>query len=93
MGGRRIRPEDFRPLVDYLGDQLVNSVTLTLAQVEAVLGKPLPRIAYTRSWWTNPGLQTSHRHAWVGAGWQVAVVDTRSAAPTVTFIRRADDGR
>ena len=92
--GRAAHPAGgFPAAADYLIGQSVDSVTLTLAQVEAVLGQALPRIAYTRSWWTNPGLQTSHRRAWVGAGWQVAAVDARSAVPTVTFTRRAEYDR
>ena len=79
------------PLVDYLAEQPTTSVTLTLAEIETLLGRPLPRSVYTQSWWSA----TRHRivrQAWVRAGWMVAAVDLRAGArPAVTFVRAVDE--
>lgn len=52
----------------------VTQLELTFAQVEAILGKPLPNSATKlQTWWTNfrPKIQ-SHRTAWLNHGWEVA---------------------
>jgi hypothetical protein len=86
------------PLTAYLRAQPpeVSSVTLTLAEVEAIIGAPLPRSAVTagRSWWTNAPVQPQSR-AWRSAGWVVAALQRRGGGPpplwTVTFTRVVSD--
>jgi hypothetical protein len=66
------------------------SVTLTLAEIEAILGEPLPRGAVTRQWWyntRNKGLMPVS----MTARWQVAQVMVRTGNRTVTFTRMPPD--
>ena len=62
-----------------------DAVTLTFAEVEALLGAPLPRSAYARSWWSAG--QPSRARVWRGVGWRVQRMNP--ARHTVTFVRRA----
>jgi hypothetical protein len=99
---QKIEPEFLaRPLsepsakYDPLGEWLLNQreegesrVRVTFADVEAILGQPLPPSAREhRSWWANDS--TSHRQSmtWLAAGWQVQDVDL--AGEEVEF-RRTD---
>lgn len=59
----------------------------SFAEIEAVLGFPLPKTARSgRAWWRNAGGQP-HQRAWTGAGWEA--VDVDPAAGLVTFRRTA----
>jgi hypothetical protein len=63
------------------------TIELTFAQVEAILGTPLPKSATKlTTWWTNvqPKIQ-SHRTAWLNNGWSVADFDLK--AKRVKFVR------
>lgn len=50
---------------------------LSFAEIEKILGDPLPKTAYERpTWWSNKiGAGVSHRNAWLQAGWKVAEAD------------------
>ena len=76
----------YHPLAQYLTAQPSDAVTLSFAEIEALLGAPLPRLAYqTGQWWWHPrGPQT---RAWRGAGWRVQRVNLWWR--TVTFRRTA----
>ena len=53
-----------------------DAITLSFAQVESILGFPLPKSAYTyNAWWANGG--HSQAAAWMNVGYQVAGVDLR----------------
>jgi hypothetical protein len=85
------------PLTAYLRAQPpeVSSVTLMLAEVEVIIGAPLPRSAVTagRSWWTNAPVQPQAQ-AWRSAGWTVASLWRGGGPPplwTVTFTRVVSD--
>lgn len=59
----------YLPLEDWLRNQPTSP-----AQIEAILGAPLPASATKlKTWWTNqyPKIQ-SHRTAWLNNGWIVA---------------------
>jgi len=59
----------YDPLKAYLETQTVKSITFTFGEIEAILGRTLPRGAYnTDSWGT---MQTS----WREAGWQILTLD------------------
>jgi hypothetical protein len=64
------------------------TVTLTLSEIETILGEPLPGAAATRMWWSN----SRHRRAemvWVAVGWRVQRAEMRRVMPTITFARAA----
>lgn len=59
----------------------------SFAEIEEVLGFPLPNSARAgKVWWRNTGAQP-HQRAWTTAGWETADVD--HAAGLVTFRRSA----
>jgi hypothetical protein len=71
----------------------VTRVTLTLGEVEAIIGAPLPRSAYTqgRGWWSNLHYR-SHTWAWRSLGWRVLSVERQPGGIgqwTATFTRAA----
>ena len=83
--------ERYGLLGDYLTAQPGDTVTLSLSEVETIIGEPLPPMAGTRVWWM--GRRTSRQsRAWGAAGWRVVSVAFRVAAPTVTFKRARSDG-
>lgn len=65
----------YLPLEAWFGKQATTSeIQLSFAQVEEILGSPLPNSATKlQTWWTNkePKIQ-SHRTAWTNNGWKVA---------------------
>ncbi len=61
------------------------TVTLTLDQLAAVLGQPLPRGTQVSNWWTNT-LGKSTARVWLTAGWRVRLLALRTNTPTVTFV-------
>ena len=82
--------DQYAPLRDYLVRQAAagqRQVVLPFAQLEvAILGRPLPRTARTRSgWWRNDGTTYHAWHGWRRAGWFVGAVSL--ATETVTFTR------
>jgi hypothetical protein len=83
-------PPKYEPLRRYLvalpAD--VTTVTLTVAEIEALLGASLPASARTSSWWAN-SQPVAHRRAWLTIGWRVMGHTFRPAVPTVTFTRVA----
>ena len=83
---RQRRPwprKKYAPLATWLADQGVGEVTCTVAQIEAVLGEPLPLAASMRTWWRWPSLPLPQQLA--SAGWGVRAVDTLQG--TVAFVR------
>jgi hypothetical protein len=73
---------------DALGQHLAGAsapVTLSFAEIERVIGRPLPASARKhRPWWANDASH-SHARAWLGAGWRVIGVDLN--AGRITFGR------
>ena len=67
-------------------DTTKKQIELTLAEVEEIVGSPLPKSSSKPSWWTNvePKIQ-SHRTSWLNHGWKV--LDYNEGAKVVKFIR------
>ncbi len=64
-----MRNSKYRPLFDYLHQRTEAEVTLTLAEIEALLGKKLPSSARSnRGWWSNRS-QGTQAAAWREAGY------------------------
>jgi hypothetical protein len=70
----------YQPLAAFLVGQGPGEVTLTLAEVEAILQQPLPGSAGLRWWWQS----SRDAHTWRVAGWR-ARLDPRGRR--VTFVR------
>ena len=79
----------YEPLSTHLQADSASEWSATFAQIEQVLGFPLPPSARKhREWWSNQaGAGHSQARGWQDAGWQVWKVDL--AAEQVTF-RRAE---
>lgn len=74
----------YRPLSDRLSLYDRDEWRATFAEIEEVLGAPLPKSAQQASWWAGTAEKPHHR-AWLDHGWQVAQVD--KAAGAVIFRR------
>ena len=80
-------PAEYRALHKYLADRFADTVVLTFAQVEDLLGFPLPEGARLRlTWWVadDDGGASAHSRAWNDAG-RTATPNLR--AQTVAFER------
>ena len=65
----------YDPLTARLSGQAGAEWRASFAEIEAVLGFPLPKGARAgKVWWANSGAQP-HQRAWTGAGWEAADVD------------------
>ena len=82
----RYGPRKYDPLTAYLAALPADEVTLTFAEIEAIVGAALPASARQSSYWTTT-LQPLVARLWVRAGWRVARTDLSSATPAVTFAR------
>ena len=82
----RYGPRKYDPLAAYLAALPADEVTLTFAEIEAIVGAPLPATARLSSFWsTTPRLLVAR--PWLRAGWRVARAHLRSESPAVTFRR------
>lgn len=77
----------YRPLSDRLASEQGEEWRPSFAEIEEVLGFPLPKAAQQAAWWT--GGEKPHHKAWTEHGWEVGEVDR--AAGGVHF-RRAPVG-
>ncbi len=78
----------YQPLGAYLARQPGPTHPLTFREIEAILGRPLPRSALAegaRAWWTNDPGHSQTDYGWLAAGWQVDSVDR--GRQTVTFCK------
>jgi fatty acid/phospholipid biosynthesis enzyme len=84
------RPK-YGPLHDWLNRQptKIARVECTFAQIEEMIGEPLPPTARSQKryqmWWSNATNHHIQAQAWVSAGWKREHVDL--AAEIVTFVR------
>ena len=85
-------PDPFLPLREYLAEQPGDELTLTFAEIESLLGAPLPDGAWLRAWWTNASGAPQAR-AWLLTGWRVHWVRRSGTEAAVTFTRAADARR
>lgn len=75
----------YNPLATYLIPLPKREVCLGFAEIERVLGSPLPPTARKdRPWWANT-LASNHGSIWLMAGWKVSRVDLHGEK--VTFVR------
>lgn len=66
----------YQPLLDYLHECDKGEVTLTFAEIEALINDQLPASARTkRAWWSNRTKGALQASAWMKAGYRVEDVD------------------
>jgi len=59
----------YDPLKAYLATQTAKSITFTFGEIEAIIGRELPRAAYdTDTWWAS-------QQCWHEVGWKIAVLN------------------
>lgn len=81
----------YHPLFSRLQQAAGKPVTLTFAQIEALLGTSLPDSARRREgWWSNRSRGAVQAAAWMRAGYHVVAVDlsaetVRFEKPTLTY--------
>ena len=80
----------YDPLAEYLATLPGDEVCFTFAEIEAILGAPLPDTAWRRSvWWANSARPDHPQaRAWLASGWAVSADMSND---TVTFYRRDPD--
>jgi hypothetical protein len=65
-------------------------VPMTFAEVERIVGRPLPKSHADRSWWSNNPRNSGLTRQWLQAGFTAEAVDMPGRR--LTFLRRASDG-
>lgn len=66
----------YYPLFEYLQTQAVAPVSMTFAEIEALLRSSLPKSSRQRAWWSNRDSASAlQARAWIGAGYHVESVD------------------
>jgi hypothetical protein len=73
----------YQPLAKRLAGHRGDEWRASFAEIEEVLGFPLPKAARNRAWWANTG-DKPHSRAWMAGGWRA---DMDQAAGAVTFRR------
>ncbi len=66
----------YQPLQEYLRHQGQTEVTITIPEIETLIGDRLPATAHThRAWWSNRRAGAVQAAAWMGVGYHAATVD------------------
>lgn len=67
----------YQPLADFLAAKKTDEWNATFSDIEARLGFPLPKSAYTYpAWWANQvGSGHSQTRGWRSVGWRTAALD------------------
>jgi hypothetical protein len=85
---RAVDVGEYQLLHKYLRERYANRVVLTFAEIESILGFPLPEAAWIQSnWWNGSppeGRRSAHSDAWMLAGRSAHV---NLPARTVVFDR------
>ena len=78
----------YQPLADFLAAQPPETaaVTLTLAEIAQLLGRPVPASAHTRAWWGNHP-SSRRAPAWLAVGWRTQPPQSRQLPVRITFVR------
>jgi hypothetical protein len=84
-------PRKYVPLGDYLAQRVTDTVRLTLAEIEAILGSPLPPTATWTPFWSNYVGNPPAVRGWLRVGWRVQRQPGSRWVEAVTFVRVAAD--
>jgi DNA-binding transcriptional regulator YiaG len=83
-GGHGVKEgSKYYPLHQYLRQSGQPEVTITLAEIEALIGKLPASARSSRGWWGNRGPGAAQALAWMNAGYHTVVIDL--AAQRITF--------
>ena len=78
----------YAPLADHLRDSGQESVTMTFADIEQVIGAKLPQSAFShRAWWSNNPSNSVITNSWLKAGYKTENVDM--AGKKLVFVKAA----
>jgi hypothetical protein len=77
----------YDPLKAYLKGLDGRQVRLTFAEIEGILGFPLPDSRKVRAWWSNNPWNNVMTRAWLAAGYRTAQVDV--AGEALSFVPEA----
>ena len=78
----------YAPLADHLRDAGQESVPMTFADIEQVIGAKLPQSAFShRAWWSNNPSNSVITNSWLKAGYKTENVDM--AAKKLVFVKAA----
>lgn len=89
----------YEPLEQFLKRQHATEVPMTFAEIEKIIGRPLPEKASAiRAWWSNNPSNNVMTKAWIAAGYVTERVDMasrklvfrRNPAKAVAVARQAD---
>jgi hypothetical protein len=67
----------YTPLRDFLIERDEPAVVMTFAQIEEVLGRPLPASKGSRAWWSNNPDNNVMTREWLAAGYVTEAVDLK----------------
>jgi hypothetical protein len=74
MTNPKEKANKYQPLGDYLRKCNASTVSLTLPQIEKILGFSLPKSSSINSWWSNtPENGHYQARAWTDSGFRVTV--------------------
>ena len=87
LGGmwRWSRGRKYQPLANFLTAQAADEVTLSFAQIAALVGALPPTAANVLAWWTSNAVHRRPSLSWRAAGWEVINVTWRDGERWVTF--------
>jgi len=77
-----------KPLRDFLIGQGESMIPMTFAQIEHLLGTPLPASKMSRAWWSNNPDNNVMTREWLAAGYLAEAVDIKSEK--LVFRRRPE---
>jgi hypothetical protein len=67
----------YTPLRDFLIEQDEPTVSMTFAEIEELLGQPLPASKSSRAWWSNNPDNNVMTREWLAAGYLAEAVDIK----------------
>lgn len=73
----------YEPLADFLKQANGRNLKLTFAEIEKILGFPLPASKQYPAWWSNSATNNTMTKAWLSAGYKTEQVDV--VGQKVTF--------
>jgi hypothetical protein len=68
----------YEPLGQFLKKQKRNRISMTFAEIEKLIGKPLPASKRNRAFWSNNTDNNVMTRAWVDAGFETSEVEPKT---------------